>query len=320
MHGDPQQLQELQTKINAAAQVDVSGGTRAGILKAASGNQPSESEIGSAFATAAVIAAAAGGASLAAVAPILAPMALVVFGGGPLLGQAVDKLLGIANNNATPRACSEEDPTQYGQKPGDAGWRTYGSYYGGWQPFTNGSFETWVRRIVMRSTELVANCKSIPGAANIGQFSAALVKTWNDHAAPGTPLRTIPWYLDTESRDPTAEGDPVQQLIRNIFSTYAPDGRASGLQPHPWSIQVADIPAHAIVIPIHFGGGGGRTATSATATATSSTASKVLLGTAIVGGGTLAGAAIYAWMKHRALSSVLDQMWKATGGRALKAL
>ena len=217
-----------------------------GALSVVSGNQPSDAQIQAGFAVGSALAmAAATGMSISAAMPVMAPIALVVFGGGYALGALVQSALGIHNMGVI--ACTDEDTTN-GSSPSDPRWKNYAVEWPGWAPASSGTFETWARPILIRASELLLNCKPVPGAANTGHkdadfaaWQAALVAQWNGYF-PGVATRTI--AIDTSPRSccgpGSTEGDPIQQMIWSF---------RRNAQGNPTSIEVANpTPAQAAAL------------------------------------------------------------------------
>jgi len=208
-------------------------------------------------------AAAIGASSL-----IMAPIAAAVFAGGEGIGAVIQLALGIHNGTSAVYACTKED-TDKGTDPSDPRWvRVPGdpAYpHGGssitpesaathpetvmrdgwlWVEATDGMFERWARPIIVRAIELLANCKPLPGANNLRDWGHGLVAAWNAAAAPGTPMRKIPFTYGDDAGNFGAPAlpkglryarnrDPVQQLISGMFSGQWPGGVAVSDPDHP---------------------------------------------------------------------------------------
>jgi len=206
----------------------------------------------------------------------------------------------------------------------------------GLPPMAVGSFASFVVPALAYYLAQADNCKaSFPPSVVVD----AAVNIWNaTHAGPTvelyvpplsptlTGLDIIPHWQNATGCQPNGicDTDPnVAYAFAPLSSTYwkrldaAPPpppyaGFVGGFDPaRVVSVNSGPPISASKAITMHLGPNG-------LATTSSSTATKVLVGTAVVAGGTVAGAAVFAWMKHRALTSVLDEMWKATGGRALR--
>lgn len=306
------------------AQAAIVANGYAGAEAAIKGQPLTEAQVQSGFALGASGALMVAGVSATAALAIMAPIAAVVFGGGELIGLAIQKAFGITNHGVI--ACSSDDPTKYGSDPTDPKWLKVvgiGSTIatpGGptvVQPATDGSFERWARPVIRVALELSANCKPIPGAKTWRDFANGLISVWNAMAAPGSPMRTIGYVWEKCVADPSVTFgsaaqsqcyaqayDPVQVMIQSAFmEQYDNLDRTNVVAPaiaHPWAIQVAD--PKGIATP--FGNPSStKSVTPATTVATAAVAAPAAIAV---------GTVVYAWATGRAVESVFGQLWSVT--------
>jgi hypothetical protein len=329
-------FQQYQQQINNFSSTQVGSSIEGGVLSAANGQALTEAQIQGGFTAAATAGAVVAGVTLAAAGVVMAPIALLVFGGGEAIGLLVKKLFDI--KDIGPIACSEDDHTNYGTVPGDPNWITYQFYVnnnappGGWttpgqhwQPYSNGAFETWARPIVMRAMELPGNCKVLPGALTFRQFAQGLGQSWNARF-PNSPVRKIGYVLDDYANDPRLTygsafqqqvyawaNDPIQAMIQGMAEEQR-DGRdrtivsAPPLQ-HPWGISVADPSPGTAPASVDLTGtvllSGTLPASAQTKVATAAVAAPAALAV---------GTIVYAYATGKTVDAVFRHLWSVTKG------
>jgi len=248
----------------AQASILVNG--TSGIDAAISGQPLTDAQVQSGFALACSGVLIVAGVGATAALAVMAPIAAVVFGGGYLIGQGIQKALGIRNQGAI--ACGPGDETHYAADPTQPGWirapkpgDLIGSPWGKWPitNFTDGPFERWSRPVIKVAYELGSNCKLIPGAKTWRDFANGLLQVWNSAAPAGSPTRTIPYVMEQCVADPrytygstfqaqcyAQANDLVQLFMQDAFSVQYPTldrtAPVAGEAAHPWVLQVADPP------------------------------------------------------------------------------
>jgi hypothetical protein len=207
----------------------------------------------------------------------------------------------------------------------------------GLPPMPTGSFASFVVPALAEYLAQADNCK---GGFPPSVVVDAAVNIWNaTHAGPAVDLYVPPLSPFLTGVDIIPHGNTTGCLPNGVCDTdpnvayaFAPlsstywgvisqspspppfTGFVGGYDPaRVVSVNSGPAISASKAITMHLGPGG-------LATTSSSVATKVLVGTAVVGGGVLASAAVFAWMKKRALTSVLQSMWDHSGGRALKAV
>jgi hypothetical protein len=322
----------------------------AGMLTAANGGTPTQTQIAGGLTVAATVGAVALGATAATAAAVVAPICAVVWGAGYAIGAFVQNIFGITNSG--PAACSPQDTDKRGVDPSDLNWHSYMGYAGPeigqpwgpyaptqassvqaaraiaggatgapvnwpyWMPYTRGAFENWARPLIIHAEELWMNCKMVPPDNTATTLLKGLVGAWNAQNA-GAPKRT----LNIAGLGPTPLDGQITALSNTSFPTsFRPPlyWQLQAWQADPIQTllgQVSDEQGGNIAItiadPAPTPGGAGGGAAAATST---STAAKVAVGTLVVGGAALTGTAVYAFAKGQALSTVLQAGWTGLKG------
>ena len=253
--------QAVMDSVNSAAGSDATAAMGAaaveGISAAIKGKPLTPTQVGSIVTGVAVAGAVAAGITVSAATLGLAPLAAGLIALGDV---GFKKLVSFT------KTCHLSLATGWGNPapPGVPGKRTYSQMVGfvsgnapvAWKPYTQGAFETAMRPVIQKIFEIYWNGGSLPAVNEVQAFQA-VISFWNSHAPKGTPMRSIPFVNDDISishpeikfGDPRLlawSADPVQMLFTLLFEHT--DVNLSECKtiyhgiPHPWSLQVAEIP------------------------------------------------------------------------------
>lgn len=333
-----QAWQGYANEIQTVANYPGASAAAAGMITAANGGTPSDTEIQGAFTVGATTGAILLGATATAAAAVVAPMCAVVWGAGYALEDLIKKIFGITNQG--PIHCGAGDTTQYASGPGQPGWITYkanGNFstadptgespqgtvatdgtkpLPGWLPYTRGAFENWARPLIIKAEELWANCKTVPPDNTATTFLKGLVGMWNAQAKSTGPVSTRQICLAGLG------STPLDGQIAALSSTSFPTATRPALYWQLMAWQGDPVQVLLGQVSNEQGGNIAITVANPTPTSTASTTAagqtttlhKVAVGTAAVGGAALIGTAVYALAKGQAVETVLKAGWFSLKG------
>lgn len=266
------------------AQSDPSGTYYTAVSDAAAGKPPSRQQTEELVVATAVLA----GAAPEVLAAIVAVAALVE--GLAWLGDT----LGIGSQFCDHPPIDENDVR----------WLHFENWQVGWPngvtsgPFANpnpGSFEAFVLPILKRNWELAVNCRAFVDYRAI--LDAASV-AWNaSHAGPTDTIDSSAFQLPDNVTSPATESYKWPMAPRVVSASWPPV--VAFYQDHSISINRGAMTTQPHLPPIRIG--------EPTPT---STAAKVATGAAVIGGGAVAATLIYSWVTGKAVSAVLEGLWK----------
>ena len=263
---------QLNTYASDANLTSMAAGAAGGIAAATQGKAPTDAQVESIATGVATAAAVVAGVAASVAGAAIAPLAVVVFGAGTLIGAGIKKVFHITNCGITSGAYCDGRAAKH---PGEPGYLSYGQLIAGkmsggvldpnapavpWTPYTHGAFETAMRPVVMKIIEVYGNCGALPGVKDERIALQGLVNFWNAHAPPGTPMRAITSVVDDlNAKYPNGASaalnaqallqvrDPIQHMMFVLFDTVqAINCRETYTgAPWPWHLMVADIPVAA---------------------------------------------------------------------------